>query len=519
MNQPSLAGRYPTNEVELYTEGTIYQDLSPEALIELAVHRGEGRITSEGALLVTTGKHTGRAARDKYFVRHGDPLETDIAWSELNKPIRPEVFDRLYQKLLTYFSDRDVFIQHRIAGAHPDFHFPIEVITDTAWQSLSIQNLLRSPAEYLPNKMPNYTVLAGIGCEANPDTDGTLSETFICIDFLRKLILIGGSGYAGEIKKAIFTALHLEFPRRNILTMHCSANSSPDGDVALFFGLSGTGKTSLSSVPERGLIGDDEHAWDQYGIFNLEGGCYAKTLNLNPQLEPMIWEAVNQPGTVIENAVTIPASNVVDFKNSQITENCRGSYPLNRIKNFIPSGSGKHPKNIFFLSADAFGVLPPISRLTPEQSEYFFLAGYTAKLAGTEDGLGKEPKATFSSCFALPFLPLRPKIYANMLREKTTRHQTSTWLVNTGWVAGGYGVGYRISINHTRRLISAALSGELQDAEYIEEPYFGLSIPKSVNGIPDEILNPINTWHSQADYVKQAKLLTEAFQANLQNCV
>jgi phosphoenolpyruvate carboxykinase (ATP) len=519
MKQPGLAGRIPLNQSELYTEGTIFRNLTSEELIQQAVRRKEGLITSVGALLVTTGKHTGRAARDKYFVKRGEPIEAEIAWGELNKPISPEAFNRLHQKLLDYFSNRDVFIQQGIAGAHPAYHFPIEVVTDTAWQNLSVLNLIRSRDEYQLHELPEYTILAGIECKADPTEDNTRSDTFICIDFSRKLILIGGSGYAGEIKKALFTALHLEYPRRNILSMHCSANAGSRGDVALFFGLSGTGKTSLSSDPARMLIGDDEHAWNEDGVFNLEGGCYAKTLNLDPKWEPLIWGAVNQRGTVIENAVTFPKTNKIDFTNNQITENCRASYPLNRIENYLPRGQGDHPKNIFFLSADAFGVLPPISRLTPEQSEYFFLAGYTAKLAGTEDGLGKEPKATFSACFALPFLPLNPRIYANMLREKITLHQTNIWLVNTGWTGGGYGRGSRIAINHTRRLISAALEGELNEIEYEQEPYFGLYIPCEVYGLPEEILNPVNTWGSIDDYAKQAKALADSFQSNLEDCL
>jgi len=518
MKQPGLAGN-PLNQVELSSKGKIFENLEPDPLIEQALLRGEGRLVSSGALLVSTGKHTGRAARDKYFVCRGDGWEDQIAWSELNKPISAEVFDRLYHKMLAYFSNRDVFLQQRVVGAHPDFHFPVQVITDTAWQSLSIRNLFRSPQEFVDSRQPGYTIYSAIGCLADPALDGTRSDTFICIDFAQKLILIGGSGYAGEIKKAMFTALHLEYPLQGILSMHCSANIGPNGDTALFFGLSGTGKTTLSSTPERCLIGDDEHAWCNSGVFNLEGGCYAKTLNLNASDEPIIWAAVNQRGTVIENALTYPESDEIDFRDDSITENTRASYPIDRIPNFVRGGKGNHPSNIFFLSADAFGVLPPISRLLPQQIEHYFLSGYTAKLAGTEDGLGKEPKTTFSACFALPFLPLKPKVYAQMLLEKVSRHNSAVWLVNTGWIGGSYGVGSRIPLAYTRRMISAALTGELSNEAFSTESYFGLSIPQRVNGIPADILRPSTLWASLDAYKEHAKQLKEAFQANLQQYV
>ena len=488
-----------------------YWTLSTGALIERIVTRREGILVHEGAVVVRTGSHTGRAPNDKFIVR--DPTTEDtVWWGEINRPMHPDCFERLYMHMRSYFQGRDVFIQDAIAAAHPDYRLSIRVVTETAWHSLFSRNLfIRLKREELPDHVPEFTILHAPGFHANPEEDGTNSEVFVVLNLEKKLILIGGTSYAGEIKKSIFSVLNYLLPQQGVLSMHCSANCSTKGDVALFFGLSGTGKTTLSSDPERLLIGDDEHGWADDGVFNFEGGCYAKTINLSQELEPLIWNATRHFGTVLENVSIDPYSRRVDFNESSLTENTRAAYPVGFLENSTLTGCGGHPANIFFLSADAFGVMPPIARLTPEQAMYYFLSGYTSKLAGTEKGV-TEPQATFSACFGAPFLPLHPSVYANLLGEKIDQHKTKVWLINTGWTGGPYGEGSRINLPYTRAMIRAALSGELDEVEMRKDPNFCVDVPEEVPGVPTDMLNPRLTWDDPEKYDIKARVLTTLFQ-------
>jgi len=495
---------------------TVFWNLPPAGLIEQSILRGESILSRTGAVVVNTGKHTGRSPNDKFVVKHPS-LQNQIWWGKVNQPLSPDKFDRLLAKAKAYLQGKDVFIQDLQAGAHPSFSLPIRLISERAWAALFAYNLfLRLPQDQLVHHRPEFTIFHLPDFLASPEEDGTRTGTVIALDLEKKVILITGTSYAGEIKKSVFTVLNYLLPLKGILSMHCSANIGTKDDVALFFGLSGTGKTTLSSDPERRLVGDDEHGWSDDGIFNFEGGCYAKTIHLRPDLEPLIWQATQSFGAVLENVTCDNQTRELDFDDDHRTENTRGAYPLHYIPNYVPEGRGGHPKNIFFLSADAFGVLPPIARLTPEQAMYFFLSGYTSKLAGTETGLGAEPQTTFSACFGAPFLPLHPSRYAHLLGEKIQRHQTTVWLVNTGWTGGPYGIGQRIRLPYTRALIRAALNGDLANVPYQVEPFFGLSIPLECPGVPGEILNPRQTWADPVAYERQAELLVNQFVKNFE---
>ncbi|MDH5526554.1 MAG: phosphoenolpyruvate carboxykinase (ATP) [Nitrospirota bacterium] len=497
----------------LHGLGEVHWNLSPAALYEEAVRRGEGQVAANGPLVVRTGTFTGRAANDKYIV--DEPSSRDhVDWGEVNKPVSEEVFDRLLDKVCAYYQDREAFVQDLYAGQDERFRMPIRVINQTAWHNLFANNLfVRTTAEEQAGHEPQFTVLHAPGFEADPKEDGTRSGTFVMLHLGRRLVLIGGTHYAGEIKKSIFSSLNYLLPLQGVMSMHCSANIGGNGDTALFFGLSGTGKTTLSADPERGLIGDDEHGWSDTGVFNYEGGCYAKVINLSPKAEPEIYACTRRFGTVLENVVMDDGSRELDLDAAHITENTRAAYPIHFIPNQVPSGRGGHPKNVIFLTCDAFGVMPPISRLTPEQAMYHFLSGYTAKVAGTEAGV-KEPRATFSTCFGAPFMPLHPGVYAKLLGEKIERHGADCWLVNTGWTGGGYGVGNRISIGYTRAIVHAALDGKLKNVALEADPIFGLAIPQSVAGVPADVLHPRNTWTDPSAYDAKAKELAKLFHDN-----
>lgn len=494
---------------------TVYWNLFPPALIEQIVSRQEGELVTSGAVAVCTGPFTGRSPNDKFVVKDPALDREDIWWGKVNQPISPEKFDQIYQKMTAYLQGRDVFVQDMMAGASPTYQVPIRVITEKAWAALFAYNLfIRLPEDALATHAPDYVVLHCPDFLADPAEDGTHSSTFILVNFTRRMILIGGTRYAGEIKKSIFSVLNYIYPRQDVLSMHCSANVGDRGDVALFFGLSGTGKTTLSSDPERQLIGDDEHGWSDDGVFNFEGGCYAKTIHLRPNLEPLIWEAARRFGTVLENVVVDAQTRTVDFDSNEITENTRAAYPINFVPNHVEDGFAGQPQNIFFLTADAFGVLPPISQLTPDQALYYFLSGYTSKIAGTENGLGAEPQATFSTCFAAPFLPLTPDHYANLLGRKIQRHQTHVWLVNTGWTGGPYGIGERIKLPYTRAMVRAALLGQIHEESMCQDELFGLRVPCEVPGVPGELLVPEKTWADPAAYRRQAVDLIRRFEKN-----
>lgn len=513
-NAIGQASKYGLDKQGLRNLNTEYWTLTTPALIERIVSRGEGTLAQEGVVAVRTGIYTGRAPNDKFIVKDSETADK-VWWGKSNRPFDPEDFDRIHASMIAYFQGRDIFIQDAVAGANPEYSLPIRIITEHAWHSLFARNLfIRRRHDELVEHVPEFTVLQAPGFRADPERDGTNSDIFILLNYSKRLVLIGGTSYAGEIKKSIFTVLNYLLPQRGVLPMHCSANLGQDGNVALFFGLSGTGKTTLSSDPERPLIGDDEHGWGDDGVFNFEGGCYAKTIRLSEELEPLIWQATRNFGTILENVSVDPSTRWVDFDDDGYTENTRAAYPICFLPNSIDTGRGGHPTNIFFLTADAFGVLPPISRLSPEQAMYHFLSGYTAKLGGTERGLGKEPQITFSACFGAPFLPLPPSSYANLLGEKIQKHAVKVWLVNTGWTGGPYGVGKRMALPHTRAMIHAALSGALDDIPTFSDPHFGLSIPESCPGVPDEVLNPRNTWQDQQAYDEQARKLKLRFEEN-----
>ncbi len=494
---------------------TVYWNLPAPALYEQAVRRGEGVVAHLGPLCVNTGKYTGRSPNDKFVVREPSS-EEHVWWGTVNRPIEPEQFDRLHRRVLGYLQGRDLFVQDCFAGADPVYRKPIRVISEYAWHSLFARNMFIRPDWSKVNQhVPEYTIIAAPNFQASPERDGTRSEAFIYLNLGKKLVLIGGTSYAGEMKKSVFTILNYCLPLENVFSMHCSANVGADGDVALFFGLSGTGKTTLSTDASRKLIGDDEHGWSDSGVFNFEGGCYAKVIRLSPTAEPEIYETTRRFGTVLENVVLDPVTRRLKLDDDSLTENTRGCYPLTQIINSEPSGSAGHPQNVIMLTADAFGVMPPVSRLTPEQAMYHFLSGYTAKVAGTERGVS-EPQATFSTCFGAPFMVLQPSIYANLLKEKLSRHKAQCWLVNTGWGGGPFGVGKRISIAHTRAIINAILSGKLKHVGTKPDPIFGLHIPESCEGVPSEILIPRNTWKNPAEYDAKARDLAKRFEKNFE---
>jgi phosphoenolpyruvate carboxykinase (ATP) len=489
-----------------------HMNVSAAKLVELAVSLGEGELADTGALRVSTGQFTGRSPRDKYIVQ--EPSVTKhVDWGGVNQPISEKQFERLYHKAIRYMADRPLFVFDGYAGADPAYKMPIRVITEYAWHSLFARQLFIQPnTEELKSHAAEFTVIALPGLKADPAVDKTSSETFIALSFERKVVLIGGTEYAGEMKKAIFTVLNYVLPFQGVLPMHCSANVGAKDDVALFFGLSGTGKTTLSTDPGRRLIGDDEHGWSDTGVFNFEGGCYAKCANLSQEKEPQIWNAVRF-ATVLENVVLDPRTGVPDYRNTSLTENTRAAYPIEYIPNAVIPGKAGHPQTIVFLAADAFGVLPPIAKLTKEQAVYYFLSGYTSKLAGTERGVS-EPEATFSTCFGAPFLPLHPEKYAELLKQKIDRNGLKIYLVNTGWSGGAYGVGKRIELQHTRAMVAAALNGSLEQAAFTADPVFKLLLPDHIDGVPDHLLNPRNTWEDKAAYGRTAASLAQRFVEN-----
>jgi phosphoenolpyruvate carboxykinase (ATP) len=490
-------------------------NLSPAALYEEAVRRGEAQIAAEGPLACRTGQHTGRSPNDKFVVREPSS-EADIEWGKVNRPMDPAQFDLVHRDLLATLEGKDLFVLDCFAGADPKYRLPVRIVNEFAWHNLFCRNLFIDDPAAAQAASPQFTVIDAPSFKADPKRHGTNSEVVIAVHFARKLVLVGGSSYAGEMKKSIFSVLNYVLPLQNVLPMHCSANVGAAGDVALFFGLSGTGKTTLSSDPERMLIGDDEHGWSDRGVFNFEGGCYAKTIRLSAEAEPQIYATTRRFGTVLENVVIDPETRQLSLDDDRYTENTRAAYPISFVDNAVASGQAGHPTNVVMLTADAFGVLPPISRLTPEGAMYHFLSGYTAKVAGTEKGV-TEPKATFSTCFGAPFLPLPPSRYARMLGERIARHQSRVWLLNTGWTGGAYGVGTRMKIAHTRAMIRAALSGALDQVGYERDPIFNLDIPTSCPGVPPDVLQPRKTWANAGEYDAQAARLARMFVDNFKD--
>ncbi len=495
--------------------GVVHWNLSTGALYEEIVRRREGIVAHLGPLVVRTGHHTGRSPQDRFIV--SEPTsDAKIWWGKDNRPFDIEHFDDLFFRLQAYVQGRELFVQDCFAGADEAYRVPIRIITVTAWQSLFARNLfvqINNPEE-LRDHNPEFTIISGPQFHAIPEIDGTNSEAFILVNFGKRLILIGGTSYAGEIKKSVFTVLNYLLPQEKVLSMHCSANVGAGGDVALFFGLSGTGKTTLSADPERRLLGDDEHGWSDEGIFNFEGGCYAKVIRLARDAEPQIYECTRKFGTILENVTIDPQTRRVDLDDASFTENTRAAYPIPHIPNALRSGRAGHPSVIIMLTCDAFGVMPPVAKLTRDQAIYHFLSGYTAKVAGTERGLGKEPQATFSACFGAPFMALPPTVYARLLGEKIDRHGVSCWLVNTGWIGGPYGVGNRVSIAFTRSIIRAILDGRLEKVSTREDPVFSFHVPAECPDVPDEILDPRSTWNGPQDYDANARKLVERFLEN-----
>jgi phosphoenolpyruvate carboxykinase (ATP) len=491
----------------------VHANQTATALVAESIRRHEGRLSIDGALMVETGVHTGRSVQDKFVV--DEPSVTDdIWWGKVNQKLSVDRFNALKGRVQAYLQGQELFTQDLYAGADPAHRVRVRLVTTQAWNALFARNMfIRPPQSDLADFEPDYIILHAPLFQTDPVVDGVRSSTTIALSFEQKIIVIAGTEYAGEVKKSIFTIMNWLLPAKGVLAMHCSANIGKNDDVALFFGLSGTGKTTLSSDPERRLIGDDEHGWGENGVFNVEGGCYAKVINLSQEAEPEIWAATNRFGSVLENVIADPHGHL-DLTDGSRTENTRSCYPVEFIPNVELTGRGGQPKNIVMLTCDAFGVLPPIARLTPAQAMYHFLSGYTAQVAGTEKGLGKEPRAVFSTCFAHPFLPRKPEVYGRMLAELMDTHNATCWLVNTGWSGGAYGTGKRMSIKHTRALLSRALDGSLQTMEFRKEPFFGLSIPAHVPGIPDEVLDPRQAWADKAAYDRTAKQLIQRFEDN-----
>ncbi len=490
----------------------VHHNLTPAELVEFAVRRGEGQLASTGAFRAITGVHTGRSPQDKFTVRD-ETTESKIWWDN-NKALTPEKFDLLLKDFIAHAKDKELFVQDLFAGADEKHRFKTRIYCEYAWHALFINHLLIRPTdEQRRDFTPEFRVVNLPSFKADPARYGVRSETVVGIDFDRKLVLIGGSEYAGETKKSVFTFLNYIMPERGVMPMHGSANVGPNGDTTVFFGLSGTGKTTLSADPKRTLLGDDEHGWSDTGVFNFEGGCYAKTIRLSKEAEPEIWDATNRFATVLENVI-LDDKRCPDYDDGKLTENTRSAYPLYYIGNASQKGVAGKPKNIVMLTADAFGVLPPIAKLTPSQAMYHFLSGYTAKVAGTEKGLGKDPEATFSTCFGQPFLPRHPSVYGNMLRELIARDNVDCWLVNTGWTGGKFGVGHRMPIKATRALLDAALSGELKTQPMRVDPIFGFQVPTALSGVDAKILNPRETWANPAEYDQTARGLVEMFNKN-----
>ncbi|MBC6989783.1 phosphoenolpyruvate carboxykinase (ATP) [Hymenobacter sp. BT491] len=492
-------------------------NLTPAELVEAALQRGEGTLTDTGALMCDTGQFTGRSPKDRFVVQDAHTQDS-VWWGDINIPFAPDQFDRLQEKMINYLSDKEIYVREAFAGAHPDYQLKLRIVNEQAWHNLFCYNMFLRPTEGEDTSWtPDFSIICAPGFEADPAVDGTRQKNFAILNFTKKMILIGGTGYAGEMKKGIFGVLNYLLPHEhNTLPMHCSANVGPAGDAAIFFGLSGTGKTTLSADPHRGLIGDDEHGWTpDAGIFNFEGGCYAKVIDLSREKEPQIWDAIRF-GSIVENTRFVPGTHTVDYANKSVTENTRAAYPIHFIDNAIEPSVAGSPKNIFFLTADAFGVLPPISKLDKSHAMYHFMSGYTAKVAGTEMGI-TEPQTTFSACFGAVFLPLHPTKYAEMLGQKMDEHpDVNVWLVNTGWTGGSYGVGSRMKLTYTRAMITAALNGELDEVTFLKHPIFGVEVPTAVPNVPAEILDPRNTWTDKEAYDKTAAALAEKFVNNFQ---
>lgn len=511
----SLASKHGLENHGLRHLNNIYWNLSTSELYEEILDREEGKIAHGGPLLVYTGEHTARAAKDKFVVKE-ETTGQDIWWGAHNRPYSEEKFANLAARLKGYLQGKDVFVQDCYVGADKEYGIPIRVITQKAWHSLFARNMfiVERDDEKLINHIPEFTLISAPDFKADPEIDNTHSETFIILNFKEKLAIIGGSLYGGEIKKSFFTIMNYLLPKRNVLSMHSSANIGKAGDTAIFFGLSGTGKTTLSADVSRGLIGDDEHGWSDEGVFNFEGGCYAKVINLSEEAEPQIYACTKMFGTILENVVFEPRFRHLDLDDDMYTENTRASYPLDFISNAVPEARGGHPRNIFMLTCDVSGVLPPIARLTSDQAMYHFISGYTSKVGGTEIGLSDEPVSTFSACFGAPFMVHHPYVYAKLLKERMEKHAVNCWLINTGWTGGPYGVGSRISIQHTRALLNAALDGKLDSVEYKTDAIFGFKIPSVCEGVPSKILQPRETWKDTAEYDKRFRDLARKFVEN-----
>src|SRR5687768_703177 len=503
---------YGLDNYGINNPATVYWNLTTPELYEEIARREEGIFSDHGALIIDTGEHTGRAAKDKAIVR--EPSSEDkVFWGEVNKEFPQAAFDGLRERMMKYASTRELFVQDTYAGADPRYRLPVRIVTELAWHSLFARTMFINDDAGEGDHAPEFTVVNIPSFKADPAADGTRSETFILMDFSERLVLIGGTSYAGETKKSVFTILNYLLPQRGVMSMHCSANIGHDGDVAVFFGLSGTGKTTLSADPERRLIGDDEHGWSDDGVFNFEGGCYAKVIKLSAEAEPDIYRTTRMFGTVMENVVFDPATRIPDLDDATKTENTRAAYPLTSIPNIVTEGRAGHPQNIIMLTADAFGVLPPVARLSSAQAMYHFLSGYTAKVAGTEKGI-KEPEAAFSTCFGAPFMVLHPGVYADLLGKKMGEHNAACWLVNTGWSGGPYGIGKRMKISHTRAMIRAILNGSLANVETAPDPIFGVNVPVSCPEVPAEVLQPRNTWTDKDAYDQKARELARRFNEN-----
>ncbi|HUA83297.1 MAG TPA: phosphoenolpyruvate carboxykinase (ATP) [Bryobacteraceae bacterium] len=514
-NEGVRPSRYELERHGLKNVRTAHWNLGTAQLIEGAIRRGEGMLATDGALVVQTGQFTGRSPKDKYIVRDAG-TESTVSWGSVNQPMSPEQFDSLFARMLDFWQGQEVFVQDCFAGADEAYQLPIRVIAQRAWHALFGRQLfVRPDPGKTADHVPEFTVFFAPEFRADPARDGTRSATAIVINFTKKVVLIAGTEYAGELKKSIFTVLNYLLTFRDVLPMHCSANIGANGKVALFFGLSGTGKTTLSADPERCLIGDDEHGWGERGVFNFEGGCYAKCIHLSKEKEPQIWNAIRF-GTVLENVKMDSVTRALDLDSDERTENTRAAYQIEFIDNAVIPGIGGHPSHVMFLTADAFGVLPPISRLTPEQAMYHFLSGYTAKLAGTERGLGKEPSATFSTCFAEPFLPRRPELYTKMLGDRLEKHDVKCYLVNTGWVGGAFGTGERMSLKYTRAMVNAAVAGELDGVPVAPHPVFRVLVPNSVPGVPPELLDARGQWKDRVAYDRAAEDLSARFKRNFE---
>jgi len=511
-----LKSRYGLKNHGLVHLDRVFWNLPVPALFEEATFRKEGFVAHGGPLVVNTGKWSARAAQDKYIVRESS-TEDKIWWGEYNRPITPEKFSNLYSRVQAYLQDEELFVQDCFIGADPEYRMPIRVIAEDAWHSIFARNMFILPKtqEAYQDHVPDFTVIAAPSFKVDPRIDGTRSETAIILNFAERLALICNSSYGGEIKKSMFTVMNYLLPLREVLAMHCSANVGPDGDVALFFGLSGTGKTTLSADPKRRLIGDDEHGWSSTGVFNFEGGCYAKVIRLSAEHEPEIYATTRRFGTILENVVMDPTSRRLDLDDDRFTENTRAAYPLDFIPNVVPDAMVQsHPKNVILLTCDAQGVLPPIARLDPEHAVYHFISGYTSKIAGTEIGLGIEPEIAFSACFGAPFMVHHPFTYADMLRAKMLQHGATCWLVNTGWVGGGWNSGKRISIRHTRNLLNAALEGKLDKVKFRKDRLFGFEVPLSCPDVPEEVLDPSTSWGNKDEYWKRYDALVARYIEN-----